>query len=235
MVRELERELKAVGLTLNGAKTLGMRTRNDGRDIVVGGEKVKWVQKCIYLGQEFTMEPNRFGGEIGRRVRSASFAYSNYKQLFKKRSCPMHLKKRLFYGVVLPAMLYGCETWALNQAQKQKLSVSQRRMERSMLGITILDRWTNDRVRQETGLKDVVGVAGHRKWKWCGRLAGLPYSRWSRVMTEWTPHGPKRRPGRPVLRWRDPITKEAGKTFFTTAQHPNWNLSLPAQRYYTIC
>ena len=195
---------------------------------------MKWVSKCVYLGQEFTVEPNRFRGEIDRRIRSAKFSFFTYNQLFKKRSCPMYLKNRLFHGVVLPSMLYGCETWSLNRLQKEKLSVAQRRMERSMLGITLLDRWTNDMVRQVTGLRDVVGVAVSGKWR-CARLAGLPYSRWSRVMTEWNPLGPKRRPGRPVLRWRDPIAREAGSGFLTSANNPNWNLSLPAQRYFSIC
>ena len=132
-------------------------------------------------------------------------------------------------------MLYGCETWALNCAQREKLSVSQRRMERSMLGISLLDRWTNDRVRAETGLRDVLGVAGERKWIWCGRLAALPYRRWSRLMTEWNPRGPKRRPGRPVVRWRDPIVKEAGPNFFSAASSPDWTTFLPTQLFSNIC
>ena len=110
-----------------------------------------------------------------------------------------------------------------------------RAMERHMLGISLFDRWTNDRVRAESGLRDIVGLAGARKWKWCGRLSGLPYSRLSRMMTEWSTHGPKRRPERSVLRWRDPIVKEQGQQYLNIASNPNWNSLLTAQRYYNIC
>ena len=53
-------------------------------------------------------------------------------------------------------MTYGSETWALTSTMKNMLRVTQRKMERIMLGITLLDKKTNNCIREETGIKDIV-------------------------------------------------------------------------------
>eukprot|EP00794_Sanderia_malayensis_P004319 gene4318-4893_t len=45
-----------------------------------------------------------------------------------------HLK--IMNTVILPSMTYGAETWSLTNHQREKLAVTQRSMERSMMGVT---------------------------------------------------------------------------------------------------
>ena len=51
---------------------------------------------------------------------------------------------------VLPAMIYGAETWALTTQAKNKLAAAQTKMERSVLNITHRERKTNIWVREKT-------------------------------------------------------------------------------------
>ena len=51
----------------------------------------------------------------------------------------MDIKRKVHNEYVLPVMVYGSETWALKKAHMELLSVAQRKMERTMLGITLRD------------------------------------------------------------------------------------------------
>ena len=53
-------------------------------------------------------------------------------------------------------MTYGCETWTSTKKINQRLAVTQRAMERSMLGITRRDRQSNKWIRGQTKITDVV-------------------------------------------------------------------------------
>ncbi|KAK0417896.1 hypothetical protein QR680_013267 [Steinernema hermaphroditum] len=118
-------------------------------------------------------------------------------------------KRRLHDQCILPAMLYGCETWALTQAAQRKLAAGQRRMERRVVGVRLLDKKSNDWLRGVTKFTDVVEAAKKRKWNYAWKLANEASGKWSRQLEEWRP--PVTRPlGRPRTRWRDDFAKKLG-------------------------
>ena len=53
--------------------------------------------------------------------------------------------------VVLPAMTYGTEAWALTKHQEKKLAVVQRSMERLLLNITKRDKIRNEIIKCKLG------------------------------------------------------------------------------------
>ncbi len=59
-------------------------------------------------------------------------------------------------------MVYGSETWALEKAHMELLSVAQRKMERIMLGITLRDHKRNTWIRHQTGVNDRNQESGIR-------------------------------------------------------------------------
>ena len=218
MVDQLTVALRGVGLILNGTKTVAMTSNPRGRDVTVGCQKVRVVDRCVYLGQEVTLDNSRFGGEIGRRIRAANFSFSRYRSLFASRTCPMFIKKRLFEGAILPDLTYGSETWALTRRLENRIAVAQRRWERVMLGVSLLDRRRNDWVRDKAGLRDAVRICRERKWSWASRVAGMESCRWTRAVLEWHPRGPTRKKGRPEVRWSDTFVKAIGPGFLTLAE-----------------
>uniref|UniRef100_T1GH41 Uncharacterized protein n=1 Tax=Megaselia scalaris TaxID=36166 RepID=T1GH41_MEGSC len=65
-----------------------------------------------------------------------------------------------------------------------KLSVSKRYMERSLLNIRLIDKICNTTIR---GFKDSSKHPLCLKWDWVGHIAGMSDNRWTKLSTEWTP------------------------------------------------
>ncbi|EYC30539.1 hypothetical protein Y032_0005g2704 [Ancylostoma ceylanicum] len=118
----------------------------------------------------------------------------------------MKWKRKLFNQCVSPAMLYGAETWVLTKAAEHKLASAQRRMERRMIGVRLLDKKSNAWLRGVTKIKDVIASAAERKWAYGCELARLTDVKWSQKLTEWRPPS-KRSVGCPKTRWRDDFQK----------------------------
>ena len=55
------------------------------------------------------------------------------------RRISLRVKGKVYKTVVRPAMMYGAETWAVKEAQENKLDVAEMRMLKWMSGVTI---WT---------------------------------------------------------------------------------------------
>jgi hypothetical protein len=107
---------------------------------------------------------------------------------------------------------------------EQKLRVTQRRMERSNLGITFRDRKRNQWLRSKTDVQDIVDYAKRSKRRCVGHVARRNDGRWIKLVTEWRPVNGKRRGGRPVRRWRDETVMTAGKNWMKrTQQSIEWN------------
>ena len=108
---------------------------------------------------------------------------------------------------------YGAQTWTLSQGNIQKLEVSQRAMERSMLNKRRADRVPNRILRASTKIKDVIVAAKELKWNWAGHVARYPEDRLAKIVESWNPVDGKRNKGRPKQRWKDQIV-EHGSIFW---------------------
>ena len=62
-------------------------------------------------------------------------------------------------------MTYGCQTWSLTKDIVNKMEVSQRKMERKMLGIKQIDKIPNLTNRERTKVDDILKVITKTKWK----------------------------------------------------------------------
>uniref|UniRef100_A0A0N5BPB8 Reverse transcriptase domain-containing protein n=1 Tax=Strongyloides papillosus TaxID=174720 RepID=A0A0N5BPB8_STREA len=99
--------------------------------------------------------------------------------------------------MVLPAMLYGWETWNLRKSDKKKLKVTQRVMERRILGVTRRDEIHNEDLRKQTNFNDIVHSAFTNKLRWAGHIARRIDNRWAQKTTFWRPYDMTRPLGRP--------------------------------------
>ena len=99
---------------------------------------------------------------------------------------PIYLKRKIMNTVILPAMIYGAETWSLTKYQKEKLAVAQRSMERLMLNITGKDKIRNEVVRSKMQMKDIIKKVQNMKSQWAGHLARINNNKWARK--PWNEH-----------------------------------------------
>ena len=103
----------------------------------------------------------------------------------------------------------------MTKAMERRTAATQRKMERSMFGINWEDRKTNEWIRSQTKVRDILRIIKERKMIWAGHISRMTDSRWTKSITEWRPMDGKRTRGRPMKRWRDEID-----TYWRTAA---WN------------
>ena len=93
--------------------------------------------------------------------------------LFKK------LKIKIYRTLILPVVLYGCETWSLILREERRLRVSENRVLRRVFGPK-RDEVTGDRRKlhnEELGdlysLPNIVRVVKSRRMRWTGHVARM--------------------------------------------------------------
>ncbi|MGH0143518.1 UNVERIFIED_CONTAM: hypothetical protein FKN15_040174 [Acipenser sinensis] len=142
-------------------------------------------------------------------------------------------RAELFNSTVLPAMLYGAETWSLTVADRLKLAVTEQAIERRMVGIKRTDRISNEQMRQMTKVKDAVELAKKSKKRWAGHLARRTDGRWTLAVTEWLPLDIKRPLGCPATRQRDQLRQEMGRNWMCLARDRKAWVTYRAQQTMT--
>jgi hypothetical protein len=65
-----------------------------------------------YLGATVTNQ-NLIQEEIRRRLNSGNACYHSVQNLLPSRLLSKNLKIRIYKMIILPVVLYGCETWSL--------------------------------------------------------------------------------------------------------------------------
>lgn len=218
MLTELSTEGAKAGLKINIPKTEVLRNKYEEKnnDIMLEGITLKEVENFVYLGKAQSAD-NSLKEEINRRIKHGWVKMSNLKSIMKSKF-PQSLKAKVYNQCVIPAMVYGSETWSLTNETASKLRTAQHGMERQMLGITKWDRKKLSWIRSKSRVNDVVAEAVKRKWNWAGHLARLPNYRWAKRITEWYPRDGKRERRRPNRRWADDIKKIAGHNWLRLAR-----------------
>jgi hypothetical protein len=218
MLNQLNDESKRLGMKINMKKTKAMFNNNANKEAIhLGLEKIETVDEYIYLGQLITPANDNID-EVKRRTSAGWGAFSQYRDILKSKM-PMCLKRKLYNQCIQPAMTYGSQTWTLNKRMQSKMQTTQRAMERAMIGVTRRDRKTNEWVREQTGLQDIMIVTRKLKWQWAGHIARVTDNRWTKAITEWIPLDGKRKQARPKLRWDDEIRKCAGTMWMRVARN----------------
>lgn len=118
----------------------------------------------------------------------------------------------MFDSIVLNAMTFGSETWALTVAEGKRLQITQRAMERSVLGISLLNRVRNEDIRRRSFLEDVVAEYWRNKLRWAGHVACRIDNMWrARILTGIQEIAKDPEEGQPFHRWEDFLKKTVDK------------------------
>ena len=159
LVNNLNKEGRTDGMEMNKKKTKIMcneiARKRSRKGIIVDGEQLEEVNEYKNLGR-LLAPGNEMAKEIDERVTSAWKRFGQYSTFLRDQRIPMCLKRKIMNTVILPKMKYGAETWSLTNHQREKLAVTQRSVERSMLGVTRRDKIRNKDLRSRTGVKDFI-------------------------------------------------------------------------------
>ncbi|KAJ4446465.1 hypothetical protein ANN_13161 [Periplaneta americana] len=118
---------KAIGLEVNPEKTKYMIMSRDGNivrngNIKIGDLSFEEVEKFKYLGATVT-NINDTREEIKRRINMGNACYYSVEKLLSSSLLSKNLKVRIYKTVILPVLLYGCETWTLTLREEHRLRV----------------------------------------------------------------------------------------------------------------
>lgn len=222
MINDLHQASIRVGLEMNLDKTKVM-TNHHITPILVNDIPLEFVQNYVYLGKQISFSEERNVEEVDRRIAITWKKYWAHKEIFKSR-LPLSTKKIVMDSEILPCLTYGCQTWTFDLQTRNKIQTTQRRMERSYLGIKLKDRVKNVTIRKRTNVTDALIFSLQRKWKWAGHAARYNDNRWTIRTIKWTGPRGTRRKGRPRSRWSDEIVATAGRHWLNTAkERSQWN------------
>jgi hypothetical protein len=86
-----------------------------------------------YFGTTVTNQ-NLIQEEIRRRLKSRNACYHSVQNLLPSRLLSKNVKIRIYESVILPAVLYICETWSLTLREEHRLRVFENRVLRRIFG-----------------------------------------------------------------------------------------------------
>jgi hypothetical protein len=72
--------------------------------------------------------------EIKSRLNSRNACYYSVQNLLSSRLISKNLKIKIYKTVILPVVLYGCETWSLTLREEHRLRGSENRLLRRIFG-----------------------------------------------------------------------------------------------------
>ena len=112
--------------------------------------------------------------------------------------------------IILPVVLYGCETWSLTLREERRLRVFENRVLRRVFGpkrVEVTGEWRklhNEELNDLYSLPNIVLVIKSRRMRWAGHVARMGEDRGVHRVLVGKPEG-KRPLERPRRRWEDNI------------------------------
>jgi hypothetical protein len=89
--------------------------------------KFKYIQKTL-------KDQNCMHEEIKSRLNSWNACYCSVQILLSSCLPSRNLKVKIYKTIILPAVLYGCETWSLTLREEHRLRVFENRVLRRLFG-----------------------------------------------------------------------------------------------------
>ena len=84
------------------------------------GETMETVRNSILVGSKITADSD-WSHEIKRRLLLGRKAMTNLDSILKSRDITFPTKVHLVKAMVFPAVMYGCESWTIKKAERQRI------------------------------------------------------------------------------------------------------------------
>ena len=111
------------------------RYQNAGQihSMKIDNSSIERVEELKYLGTTLTNQ-NSIQEEIKSRLKLGNACYYSVQSLLSSRllSKNLKIKIRVYRTIILPVVLYGCETWSLTLREERRLRVFENRVLRGV-------------------------------------------------------------------------------------------------------
>jgi len=169
---------KEICLKVNAVRTKYMvmsRDQNAGRshNMLIENSSFERVEQFRYLGTTLT-DQNSIQEEIESRPKSGNFCYHSVQNLLFSRLLFKNTKIKIYRTVILPVVLYGCETWSLTLREERRLRMFENRVLRRIFGPKrdeVTGEWGklhNGELNDLYSSPNIVRVIKSRRMRWAG-------------------------------------------------------------------
>ena len=200
---KMKEESEKVGLKLNILKTKIMASA----PIIsweIDGETVETVSDFILGGSKTTADGD-CSHESKRRLLLGRKVMTNLGSIFKSRDITLPTKVHLVKSMVFPVVMYGCESWTVKKAERQRIDAFELWCWRRLLRVPWTARRSNQSILKEMRLGiSLEGLMLKLKPQYFGHLMRRVDSLEKTLMLGGI-RGWRRR-GRQRMRWLDGIT-----------------------------
>ena len=129
---------------------------------------------------------------------------TNLDSILKSRDITLPTKVRLVKAMVFPVVMYGCESWTVKKAERQRIDAFERWCWRQLLRVPWTARRSNRSILKEISPGCSLDGLLKMKLQYFGHLMWRVYLLENTLMVAGI--GGRRRRGRQRMRWLDGIT-----------------------------
>ena len=171
---------KSFGLTVSIKKTevlrqLAPNTARPPPNITIDGNVLKNVDTFKYLGSCINSATNL---EVLCRISRASPAFGLlHTRVWHERGISIKTKLSVYQAVVLPSLLYGCETWTCYRRHTKKLDQFHLRCLRKVLRVSWKDHVPNQEILRRAELTGIEAMLNQAQLRWSGHVTRMDDSR----------------------------------------------------------
>ena len=131
------------------------------------------VADFIFLGSKITADGD-CSHEIKRRLLLGRKIMTNLDNILKSRDVTLSTKVQLVKAMVFPVVMYGCESWTIHKAERQRIDAFELRCWKRFLRIPWTARRSNQSILKEISaeysleglmLKLKLQSFGHLMWR----------------------------------------------------------------------
>ena len=159
LLTKVKEESEKVGLRLNIQKTKIMASGLI-TSWQIDGETVETVADFIFLGSRITADGD-CSYEIKRCLLLGRKVMTNLDSILKSRDITLPTKVHLVKAMVFPVVMYGCESWTVKKAERQRIDAFELWCWRRLLRVPWTARRSSQSILKDTSLKLKLQYFGH--------------------------------------------------------------------------
>ena len=168
LLMKVKVESEKVGLKLNIQKTKIMAS-GPITSWEIDGETVETMSDFIFLGSKICADGD-CSHEIRRHLLPGRKVLTNLDSILKNRDITLSTKVHLVKAIVFPVVIYGCESWAIRNAEHRRIDTFELRCWRILLRAPWTSRRSNQSILKISPGYSLEGLMLRLKLQYFGHL-----------------------------------------------------------------